>query len=501
MADLHVQENHQVHINQLTQCKMCGRKTTAPFIDMIIQRLPYVIFRSYPDFGYLTDNRNFGYDTASHSCLKVGEILLSKVASIFYSLLSNAPQDIEIIVDKLGHLFPDVSRSSLRNDAIEFYTDLSSKGFVSVDENPRLCYFSYDNRNPFDLNIPQEQPNENVFSNTFGRTYQLSRVHIDISGLCNENCIHCYIPSNRKNGLMSITMFENILYQCKEMNVINLTLSGGEPMLNPNLIEFLLLCNKHNFSVNVLSNLTMLSDELLAVFSNNPLISVQTSLYAMDETIHDTITRKKGSFRKTMSAIDRLYEANIPMQINCPIMKQNLQYYKNVLLFAHSKNIEADSDYSLFGSFDFSKTNLDCRLSTEEVSKLLRNDKNGISELKDLNYNEKDSMTAICPVCKTSLCISNSGNIYPCEGWQSLVLGNINNNSLKSIWEESHQVKHLRNLTFGHFPKCNSCEAKSFCNPCLIMNANEDSAGDYEKINPFICEVTRLKKANNHSSS
>lgn len=106
---------------------MCGRKTTAPFIDMIIQRLPYVIFRSYPDFGYLTDNRNFGYDTASHSCLKVGEILLSKVASIFYSLLSNAPQDIEIIVDKLGHLFPDVSRSSLRNDAIEFYTDLSSK--------------------------------------------------------------------------------------------------------------------------------------------------------------------------------------------------------------------------------------------------------------------------------------------------------------------------------------------------------------------------------------
>ena len=46
-------------------------------IAMIVQKLPYILFRSYSSYGYLTDNRNFGYDTASHSCKKVGELILS----------------------------------------------------------------------------------------------------------------------------------------------------------------------------------------------------------------------------------------------------------------------------------------------------------------------------------------------------------------------------------------------------------------------------------------
>ena len=97
---------------------------------MILHRLPYIIYRSYSDFGYLTDNRNYGYDTASHSCLKVGDLLLSKVANIFYSVLSNSPQDIETIVSKLYQYYPEVSPSVIREDAIGFYTDLQKKGFI-----------------------------------------------------------------------------------------------------------------------------------------------------------------------------------------------------------------------------------------------------------------------------------------------------------------------------------------------------------------------------------
>ena len=49
------------------------------------------MYRAYPNFGYLTDNRNFGYDTASMSRLKVGDLLLSKTGSVFYSQLSDTP--------------------------------------------------------------------------------------------------------------------------------------------------------------------------------------------------------------------------------------------------------------------------------------------------------------------------------------------------------------------------------------------------------------------------
>ena len=122
---------------------------------------------------------------------------------------------------------------------------------------------------------------------------------------------------------MSIDLFTRILEQCRANNVLNITISGGEPMINPDLTEFLNLCGKNNFSVNLLSNLTLLSDEILRVLVANPLISVQTSLYSMNEDIHDSITGLQGSFKKTIQAIRLLHRHNIPIQINCPIMKQN----------------------------------------------------------------------------------------------------------------------------------------------------------------------------------
>lgn len=66
---------------------------------MIVYKLPYILFRKYPNFGYLTDNRNFGYDTATKSSLKVGDMLLSSIGSVFYSTLSEDPRTIDEIVE------------------------------------------------------------------------------------------------------------------------------------------------------------------------------------------------------------------------------------------------------------------------------------------------------------------------------------------------------------------------------------------------------------------
>lgn len=464
---------------------------------MVIHRLPYIIFRDYSNYGYLTDNRNFGYDTASKSCLKIGEILLSKTGSIFYSSLSDSPQEIESVITRLCCIFPDAPVPVIREDAMAFFMDLYTRGFVFCGEETdsamfKSRYFSYRNKQPYELNVSENQIGLTDYDSVFGEKPRLTRVHLDISSRCNEACVHCYIPANKKNGIMSEDVFDDILRQCKEMNVLNLTISGGEPMLNPYLNSFLLKCKENNFSVNLLSNLTLLTNDLIDTISSNPLISVQTSLYAMDEAIHDSITNKRGSFLKTITSIERLHKRNIPLQINCPIMKRNVINYKDVLQFASSLNIEADVDYSLYGSYDLSQHNLSCRLSIDEIEQII-NENNLIphaSEDKKIRY----SNDPICPVCKSSLCISNIGEVYPCEGWQSLILGNLNEQSLKEIWEDGVITNRLRNLTLKDFPKCDSCIDRNFCNTCLILNVNEDMEGNYKKVNEFQCEVAKLKR-------
>lgn len=470
---------------------------------MIVYRLPYILHRSYPNFGYLTDNRNFGYDNASKSGLKVGDMIISSIGDVFYSILSDKPQNIDDVVKQLSELFTDIPITVIKRDGIAFFKKLHAAGFVYYGDEreqttEKMQYFSYKNTSSFEYANLSEEVNQNVYEETFGNRHRLTRVHIDISSRCNENCVHCYIPINKKCSIMAADMFDKILVQCIDLKVLNITISGGEPMLNPNLKEFLLKCIENNFSVNLLSNLTLLTDELLDIIASNPLISVQTSLYAMNEVVHDSITNRRGSFQKTLSAINKLYERNVSLQINCPIMRQNKNFYKDVLVFAKSKNIAADADCSLYGCYDGSKRNLSCRLKYDEISKIVKAEFSSIQKCK--NYIEKvqsrrtSDHDYICPVCKNSLCISNDGKVYPCEGWQSLSIGNLEYHPLKYIWEDSPITNQLRNLKYKDFPQCNLCQDKEYCTICLIMNANENVRGDYKSVNLFQCEIARIKR-------
>ena len=466
---------------------------------MFVRKRPYIIYRAYPTRGYLTDNRNFGYDTAAKSCLKVGDLLMSHEGNIFYSQLEDAFRGVDEIARKLTTLFTDASYEVLLEDATLFYKELANKGFVEcvedVDASEPLRYFSYDNYEPC---IIDAEFNASVeYKEVFVGDYTLTRVHVDISSRCNENCVHCYIPAECKRGLMDEDMFDKVLSQCVDMKIINITLSGGEPMLNPHLKSFLVKCREANLSVNILSNLTCLSDELLAEIVSNPLICVQTSVYAMDADVHDSITQHRGSFQKTIKAIMELHKRNVPIQINCPIMKQNLQCYREVLEFAKSLNIEASSDYTLFGCYDSSGINLGCRIAKDDVEDILHTDykvtKVFEETLQTINQKKVGDDEPICTVCKSSLCISNIGDVYPCEGWQRLVLGNLNTMTLKSIWEDSSLVKHLRELKYRDFEECSVCQDRKYCTTCLIMNANENCT-DYMRVNPYMCEMARVKK-------
>lgn len=146
-----------------------------------------------------------------------------------------------------------------------------------------------------------------------------------------------------------------------------------------------------------------------------------------------------------------------------------------------------------FGCFDGSCENLKCRLDLSELEPFIVKElESGGGKEKENNDKGRRDYT-ICPVCISSVCISHIGIVYPCEGWQSHSLGDVKDIPLKQIWTESADIKELRSLSYDDFPKCRVCSDRAYCSICLIRNANESKSGDFRQVNPYYCEIARMK--------
>jgi radical SAM protein with 4Fe4S-binding SPASM domain len=479
---------------------------------MFFKQRSNVIFRNYESFGYITDNRNFGYKLTSNDGNYIGDKILSETGVVFFSVLDRKPQTLDTLTEKISLQFSEVDLKIIKNDAIEFYSMLERDGFIVSGETLQECEekdtgFSYNiletNLNERDFSptlIPSSKDTQDFFEEYFKGKPQLTNLHVEITSKCNERCLHCYIPHENKINHMESGLFYNIIEQCKDMKLLHLTLSGGEPMLHKDFCGFLRRCREYNFSINVLSNLTLLSTEIIEEMKANPLLGVQVSLYSMNPSIHDEITQMKGSFEKTKSAILKLIDYDIPLQISCPIMKQNKDCYDDVIQWAKKYKVHVGADYVIIGGYDHTIQNLKCRLSIDEIKEVIN--RKVVSDVKylrqmEISAEERKDITPndlVCSICRFSICITENGNVYPCAGWQNCIVGNIKETSLNNIWDNSPKVQYLRGLRKKDLPKCIQCSDKEFCTMCLVRNANESPLGDPLAINEYFCSIVRFNK-------
>ncbi|MBJ9865024.1 radical SAM protein [Citrobacter sp. CtB7.12] len=463
-----------------------------------------VLFRNYGDYGYITDDRNYRYVEDE----VIGERIVSESGAVFLSTLNKTPKSTLDICTELLDKFKDVSIEIIRDDVEEFFSELVCDGFLCKGETSAECnsndyVFTYkDINSKVKIDISKDDTyNTNEFLEKHeSEVNRLTSVHIEITSKCNERCIHCYIPHEKKIKTLDTKNIYALLKQCKDMNVLHITLSGGEPMLHKDFCDILKQCREYDFAVSVLTNLTLLTDEIVTEMKLNGLLGVQTSLYSTDPVIHDSITKMTGSFKKTKSSILKLVENDIPLQISCPVMKQNKNCYHDVIEWAKTYGVAVSYDYALIAEYDHSNKIICNRLSLNEVSKIIKDkhsdDKAYLDKLKDdlVNKSHVDPEDPICSICSVSVCIAENGNVYPCAGWQYCVLGNILETSLNDVWLFSRKINLLRMIKNKDFPECMQCDLKGICSMCMVRNANEDCNGDYLNINEYFCNITKMKK-------
>ena len=470
---------------------------------MLYRQKHDTFIRHYDDVGYIV---NEGV---------IADKVVDAVGAVFLDALSREAQSLDDLVARIAPAFRNPP-ASLRDDVVDFYGMLERDGFVvsgrtpeELDrKDPPFSYArSWSGRPAREKDAAPSlamaiRDSQTYLSNHFEGHPHLVSLQLEITSRCNERCVHCYIPHAYKTQAMDLELYRSILDQGDQMGLLALTLSGGEPLAHPDFCRMLGMTREHDLSVRILSNLTLLDDKILASIKAARIANIKVSLYSMDPQVHDAITQLPGSHARTVAAIERLRENDVPLMINCPVMRENKDGMDDVLRWGAARDIKTVCDWVMMARYDRSTDNLDHRLTLEEVRPLVQAVINDDAEYRrrvleaDLAAERARDISCdpVCGVCVSSLSVVSDGTVYPCAGWQSRVLGSLREQSLRDIWEKSPEVLYLRRLRMRDFPQCLDCENKPFCAMCMVRNANESPTGNPLDVNPHFCRIAELNR-------
>ncbi len=465
---------------------------------MLLKLSKNAFVRQYGDFTYILE-RVKSYDQ------------MFKDAEVFMRWITRTPMEKSAILKNVCEEYSGTDEKLIAADFDEFIAPLIDEKVIVVGETPeeieaKEISFSYDVENPKTMDtyyirpeeIPDGQIPQNVLEKYFAENPTIFDLQIDITQACTERCIHCYIPEYNP-VFLPLTQIKKVIDEFREQGGIGLALSGGECMMHPDFDEIVRYARSKDLIVSILSNLTLCTDEKIKVLQTAE-ATVQVSLYSMNSETHDAITKRRGSFDATKGAIEKLRAAQIPCFISCPTMKLNYKDYLDVLAYARSLKMDAQTDFIIMGKMDCDTSNLSCRLDLKETRSILEdivykslpinNEYFDPAKKEQLETDECFANRKVCGACVSSVCLDATGYYYPCPAFGGVNLGSCHEHDLNWIWTKSPETLRIRAVTGKDFTKCVHCKDRNYCSVCMCRNYNE--TGDMFKPAQHFCDVARI---------
>ena len=147
-----------------------------------------------------------------------------------------------------------------------------------------------------------------------GKVYRIPDVPYsvlwDISYACNQHCRFCYNNEwdfQRRMPPASMTLrISNLL---ADWGIKEIIILGGEPTLNPHLMEIISIFSSKGVQIRLISNGVNISREMAAFFAEHD-VETGISMHGTDADNHNYLTQTSLSFEKALAAIENLSTAN-----------------------------------------------------------------------------------------------------------------------------------------------------------------------------------------------
>jgi len=314
---------------------------------------------------------------------------------------------------------------------------------------------------------------------------------------CHLSCPHCYRDAGSDMGKeLNTAEAKRMLDQIKAANFHLMVFSGGEPLLRNDIFELMAYASKIGLRP-VLGTGGGLIDAAAALeLKAAGVLAAGISLDSVNAEKHDRFRGEEGLFARVENAFLELKKVGIPFQTHMTVMDWNLGELESII--DYSAQIGAKAAHIFFmvptGRAAYIE---ESAISKKEyqlaVERIMRKSEEVEIEVKpvcapqfiatadQLNINSRFKNGCLAGV---SYCIVNPvGDVQPCA-YLDLKVGNVKEESFKSIWENSKILNEMRTLDWEG--KCGSCKYGSSCRGCRARAYYY--SGDYMKADPF-CSI------------
>src|SRR5947207_5584314 len=160
---------------------------------------------------------------------------------------------------------------------------------------------------------------------------------------CPLQCPYCSNPldfaGSRFKQELTTDEWSRVFREAKALGVLQLGLSGGEPLLRPDLESLVATAHEQGLYTSLITSAHRLSKDRLAALKRAGLDHVQISIQAADAELSDRIAGTKA-FTDKLAAYHFTKELGFPLTVNVVLHRENLHQVEALIRLAESLGAE-----------------------------------------------------------------------------------------------------------------------------------------------------------------
>lgn len=309
-------------------------------------------------------------------------------------------------------------------------------------------------------------------------------VNIYLTNECNLRCKHCIdssgiLTEEEKSRELSNEEIYGLIDYYIDKGVSNFSFSGGEPLIHRNVFNFIKYIRerstKKEIKITLLTNATLVDESVAKKLYDLGVNYVRTSIESCNPETHDWI-RGKENFEKVIFGLKHLLKANIPeVGVTITVNKKNLNEIESTIEFLYNLGLRYITMAPLM-PLGRGQNLKDLLLDIEDFKKLLEKKIAFEKQYPNVFFTLDSPLLVIlvkdnpellekhgpCVIGTCFIGFKANGDIYACPIRDEVIIGNIRNDNLEDIWNNSPFLNQIRNLDLLE-GKCKECEFKSYC--------------------------------------